>query len=70
MQEYVDISTQLSKLYRIGNGNSEKESIIERLLLKRKRIIHKAFNKLGATIEILKGQFQEKGNLKYIGRTL
>jgi ERCC4-related helicase len=65
MQEYVDISTQLSKLYRIGNGNSEKESIIERLLLKRKRIIHKAFNKLGATIEILKGQFQEKGNLKY-----
>jgi superfamily II DNA or RNA helicase len=65
MQEYVEISTQLSKLYRIGKGNSEKESIIERLLLKRKRIIHKAFNKLGATIEILKGQFQEKGNLKY-----
>ena len=65
MQEYVDISTQLSKLYRIGKGNPEKESIIELLLLKRKRIIHKACNKLGATIEILTGQFQEKGNLKY-----
>jgi len=65
MKEYVDISNQLSKLYRFGKGNSEKESIIERLLLKRKRIIHKAAYKLGATIEILKQQFAEKGNLKY-----
>lgn len=65
MQEYVDISNQLSKLYRFGKGNPEKESIIERLLLKRKRIIHKASNKLPATIEILKEQFREKGNLKY-----
>lgn len=65
MKEYVDISIQLSKLYRFGKGNPEKESIIERLLLKRKRIIHKASNKLPATIEILKQQFLEKGNLKY-----
>ena len=53
MKEYVDISNQLSKLYRFGKGNPEKESIIERLLLKRKRIIHKAANKLDATIQIL-----------------
>jgi len=65
MKEYVEISNQLSKLYRFGKGNPDKESIIERLLLKRKRIIHKAANKLGATIEILKQQFAEKGNLKY-----
>jgi superfamily II DNA or RNA helicase len=65
MKEYVDISTQLSKLYRFGKGNPEKESIIERLLLKRKRIIHKAANKLPATVEILRTQFNEKGNLKY-----
>ncbi len=65
MQEYVEISVQLSKLYRFGIGNPEKESIIERLLLKRKRIIHKAANKLGVTIEILREQFNEKGNLKY-----
>jgi len=65
MKEYVDISNQLSKLYRFGKGNPEKESIIERLLLKRKRIIHKAANKLDATIQILKQQFLEKGNLKY-----
>jgi superfamily II DNA or RNA helicase len=65
MNDYVEISNQLSKLYKFGKGNSEKESIIEKLLLKRKRIIHKAANKLGATIDILKQQFTEKGNLKY-----
>lgn len=65
MKSYVEISVQLSKLYKFGKGDPEKENIIERLLLKRKRIIHKASNKLNATIEILKKQFQEKGNLKY-----
>ncbi len=65
MQEYVEISNQLAKLYRFGKNNPEKESIIERLLLKRKRIIHKAANKLEAAIRILKKQFTEKGNLKY-----
>src|SRR5690606_2518800 len=59
------ISVQLSKLYRYGKGNLEKESLIERLLLKRKRIIHKAINKLPATVNILKQRFTEKGNLKY-----
>lgn len=65
MAEYVDISNQLAKLYRFGKGNPENESRIERLLLKRKRIIHKAENKLGTTVEILNQQFQQKGNLKY-----
>ncbi|HTE23647.1 DEAD/DEAH box helicase family protein [Flavitalea sp.] len=65
MAEYVDISSQLSKLYRFGKGNPDNESRIERLLLKRKRIIHKAENKLGETIDILGRQFQQKGNLKY-----
>ncbi|MCG8400359.1 MAG: DEAD/DEAH box helicase family protein, partial [Firmicutes bacterium] len=65
MTEYTEISNQLSKLYRFGKDNPEKKSVIERLLLKRKRIIHKAVNKLPETIEILKRQFCEKGNLKY-----
>ena len=65
MKEYVEISNQLAKLYRFGKGNPEKESIIERLLLKRKRIIHKAANKLEAAIHILKQKYLEKGNLKY-----
>ncbi len=65
MKLYVEISNQLAKLYRFGKGNPEKESIIEKLLLKRKRIIHKAANKLDETMHILKQQFSEKGNLKY-----
>lgn len=65
MSEYVDISNQLAKLYRFGKGNLDNESRIERLLLKRKRIIHKAENKLGTTVEILSHQFRQKGNLKY-----
>ncbi len=65
MTEYTNISNQLVKLYSYGQANVEKQAIIERLLLKRKRIIHKASNKLPATIRILSDQFKEKGNLKY-----
>ncbi len=62
MTEYNEISIQLSKLYKFKNDNDE---LIEKLLLKRKRIIHKATNKLPETINILTAQFQEKGNLKF-----
>lgn len=65
MSEYIEISNQLAKLYRFGEGKPENENIIERLLLKRKRIIHKAENKLDTTIEILSQRFQQNGNLKY-----
>lgn len=65
LSEYIEISIQLSKLYTYAKGQPEKESAIERLLLKRKRIIHKAVNKLGVTVKILKEQFQKQGHLKY-----
>ena len=65
MTEYAEISNQLVKLYSFGQANPEKQSIIERLLLKRKRIIHKASNKLPAAIEILRKQYKENGNLRY-----
>lgn len=35
------------------------------LLLKRKRIIHKATNKLAITKNILETRFNKEGNLKY-----
>lgn len=35
------------------------------LLLARKRIVHKAANKLKAFEDIIKKRYQEKGNLKY-----
>lgn len=65
MKDYVKISNQISNLSRFRENDPEKENIIEILLIKRKRIIHKATNKLGLTIEILRKQFAERGNLKY-----
>lgn len=65
MTDYVEISKKIAKLSRFGKGDQENQSVIERLLLKRKRIIHKATNKLEATIRILRDQFSVKGNLKY-----
>lgn len=63
LQEYLKITKQLAKFYTPGGfGDSE---IAQRLLLKRKRIIHKAENKLAKTKSILLKRFQEEGHLKY-----
>ena len=66
MAEYMRISLQLAKFY-----NSEKDSfpkgddILMRLLLKRKRIVHKAREKEIIFRQIVEDRFAEKGNLKY-----
>ena len=39
--------------------------LFKKLLLKRKRIIHKAVNKLGVTKAILEERFRQEGHLKY-----
>ncbi|MFN7704051.1 MAG: DEAD/DEAH box helicase family protein [Chryseotalea sp.] len=62
---YKEVSDRLSKLYKMGNHNEQAQQSIERLLLERKRIIHKAENKLQKAIEILKGIYSETGNIKY-----
>ena len=66
MAEYMRISLQLAKFF-----NQEKESflkgddILMRLLLKRKRIIHKAKEKECIFQKIIKDRYEEKGNLRY-----
>ena len=66
MYEYLKISKQLSKFY-----NYDKESFVQSddiliaLLLKRKKIIHKAQQKEMIFESILKERYKEKGNLKY-----
>lgn len=66
MAEYMRISLQLAKFY-----NQEKESfpkgddILMRLLLKRKRIVHKAQDKELIFQQIIQNRYKEKGNLKY-----
>lgn len=66
MAEYKKISLQLAKFYNIDEGSfSGTDDILMRLLLKRKRIIHKAQNKEEVFRQIVKQRFEERGNLKY-----
>lgn len=66
MAEYKKISLQLAKFYNADEGTfSSADDILMRLLLKRKRIIHKAQNKEEVFRQIIKQRFEECGNLKY-----
>ena len=66
MSEYLKISRQLSKFYNFNSDSfTQSNDILMALLLKRKRIIHKAQKKEAIFEEILKERFKEKGNLKY-----
>lgn len=66
MAEYKKISLQLAKFYNIDDGTfSGEDDILMRLLLKRKRIIHKASNKEDVFRKIVKQRFEEHENLKY-----
>ena len=66
MDEYIRISHQLSKFYNHKNESFvSSDDVLVRLLLKRKRIIHKAVNKETVFREIMEQRYKEKGNLKY-----
>lgn len=64
LEEYIELTKKIARQYFI-ESSIEKNSNLERLLLKRKRIIHKASNKLSSTIRILKERFNKEGSLKY-----
>ena len=63
MTEYVELTKKIVKI--MGFQNSESQERLKMLLLKRKRIIHKASNKLYVFHQIIKQRMVEKGNLKY-----
>lgn len=66
MNEYKKISLQLAKFYNIDESSfSCADDILMRLLLKRKRIIHKAHNKEEVFRQIIQQRFEKCGNLKY-----
>jgi len=66
MSEYRKISLQLAKLYNFDKQSfPQGDDMLMRLLLKRKRIIHKAKNKKELLRRILAERYKEKGNLKY-----
>lgn len=66
MSEYMKISLQLAKYYNSYNESfPASDDILMNLLLKRKRIIHKAINKQKIFEKILKDWYDEKGSLKF-----
>lgn len=65
LNEYFRISKQLFKYFDTETGMYKKGPEVEFLLLARKRIIHKAANKLSAFGSILKDEFQKRTNLYY-----
>lgn len=64
--EYMEISRKLAKMYSLTKKDFKKgDDILKILLLKRKRIIHKAINKEEVFRQIVNDRYTEKGNLKY-----
>ncbi len=65
LAEYVKKSKQLIKYFDNQTKRYKDCKEVEILLLERKRIIHKAHNKLAVFKNILDEEFNERGNLKY-----
>jgi superfamily II DNA or RNA helicase len=65
LEEYVRISKKLMTFFDFKNGKFKESDMVEKLLLSRKRVIHKSANKLQATKEILQQYFLENGDLKF-----
>lgn len=66
MVNYIELSEKISKYFNYNSGLfDKKDEILMGLLLARKRIIHKAANKLGAFKKIIEERYERNGNLKY-----
>lgn len=63
LAEYVELSKKIAKIF--GNDDPDSQDILKRLLLKRKRIIHKAANKKKVFTGILQDRINTFGSLKY-----
>jgi superfamily II DNA or RNA helicase len=65
LKEYIKISRQLLMHLDPKTHTYKKSTIVDMLLLARKRIIHKAAKKIDAFKDILRTEFRGKRNLKY-----
>lgn len=66
MEAYVELSEKIAKYFNYSSGTFENiDEILKMLLLARKRIIHKAVNKLQEFKNIIDIRLKKKGNLKY-----
>lgn len=65
LEEYIQISKKIVKYFNIKKVSFKDDPVISNLLLKRKRIIHKANDKIDCFREILSELIKQNGNLKY-----
>ena len=65
MRDYMELSLKISKFYNKESESFSNNPILTALLLARKRIIHKAFNKILVFHNIIQDQYKKNGNLKY-----
>ena len=66
MEAYVLLSEKIAKYFNYSSGTFENiDEILKMLLLARKRIIHKAGNKLQAFRNIIDIRLKETGSRKY-----
>lgn len=66
MVNYVELSEKISKYFNYNSGEfDKKDEILMGLLLARKRIIHKAVNKLDAFKKIIEERYGKNRDLKY-----
>ncbi|MGL5272871.1 MAG: DEAD/DEAH box helicase family protein [Phocaeicola sp.] len=65
MEAYAELSIKIAKLATSSGEIKKDDSILTALLLKRKRIIHKAENKKSKFEEIIKKLYADNGTLKY-----
>lgn len=67
MEEYLEISKKLAMYYTFNQDifRPKDDPILTALLLRRKRIIHKAANKQAVFKSILEGRLKTKGSLQY-----
>lgn len=65
MEEYAKLTKKIVKYYNYDSGKFKDDPILTALLLARKRIIHKAANKVEAFQSIIEGYYAEHSNLNY-----
>lgn len=65
LEMYVEISKKLMQFFDFDNNCFKNAEIANQLLMKRKRIIHKAHNKLDLFKKIIREEYANRGNLKY-----
>lgn len=65
-EKYIELSLKISKYFNFNSDSFDnKDDILMSMLLARKRIVHKAANKLEVFNRIITERYRKNGNLKY-----